>query len=257
MENNTTENSNGLQLDIDYLRTLNLHCAVVTNGTISDRAFMSFIKFSNVARQLDLDWSVQTVNQNTNNTLARNALISSFLNQKEKSHLAIIDADLEWEPWHLLSLANHRVEVIGGLYSQCSLPLRWMIDPVDNNLELDKLTEVKKLGCGFVLLSRAAAEKMLSHLEVVSCGTDVQLEDNAMAKVYTYFNSAIVDGVYYDEESNFCRKWQECGGKLWVDTRVLLSRIGNFSYSAVEQDKLTDILGPVYVKHNAAKLEPK
>lgn len=237
-----TTNTTDLQLDSDYLRSLDIHFGLITNGNVTDRSFMSFIKFSNVARQADLKWSVQTINQAIDSRLARNALISAFLQQSDKTHLALIDYDIEWEPWHLLVMANHKVDVISGLYSQTSLPLRWVVDPVDNSASLQDLTQVKRINSGFLLLSRDALLRLENHPETVSCGTDLRLEDDQSKNINTHFSSAVIDGKFYDDDANFSRKWSECDGKIWVDTRVLLSRTGTFHFSVEEQDRLSAAL---------------
>lgn len=240
-----------VQVDIDYLRTTKIHCAIPChNGMISESTFMSFIKFSNAARQLGLDWSLETTVNEPLVPRARNTLIANFLAQEEKTHIMFIDSDIGWEPWHLLVLANRQVDVISGLYSMKTLPVRWVVNTLENAEQgPDGLVEVGRAGCGFMLVKRDVFTKLNQHPEVKPYANDVGLDPSVDKHLRTYFETGVRNNRYYSEDWTFCENWRQLGGKVWVDTRVLLTHAGNFNYSAVAQDQLTGLLGPVYVEY--------
>lgn len=240
-----------VQVDIDYLRTTKIHCAVPCyNGMVSENTFMSFIKFSNAARQLGLDWSLETTVNESLITRARNTLIANFMAQEEKTHLMFIDSDIGWEPWHLLVLANRRLDVISGLYSMKTLPVRWVVNTLENaEQSQDGLVEVGRAGCGFMLINRNVFTKLEQHPDVKPYANDVGLDPGVDKYLRTYFDTSVRNNRYYSEDWTFCENWRQLGGKVWVDTRVLLTHKGSFNYSAVTQDQLTGLLGPVYVEY--------
>lgn len=248
-----TQSGESVQVDIDYLRTTKIHCAIPCyNGMISESTFMSFIKFSNAARQLGLDWSLETTVNESIISRARNSLIANFLSQEEKTHLMFIDSDIGWEPWHLLVLANRRVDVISGLYSMKTLPVRWVVNTLENAEQgPDGLVEVGRAGCGFMLINRNVFTKLNQHPEVKPYANDTDSVNNEHLR--TYFDTSVRNNRYYSEDLTFCENWRQLGGKIWVDTRVLLTHNGNFNYSATTQDQLTGLLGPVYVEYLKTK----
>lgn len=51
-----------LQLDVGYLRTLHVHFALPCyGGTMTEQTFMSFLNWSDAARQVGMKWTVQTL----------------------------------------------------------------------------------------------------------------------------------------------------------------------------------------------------
>ena len=90
-----------VQVDVDYLRTTRVHIAMPCyGGMLTESTFMSFIKWANTARQLGIDWTLETMVNESLISRARNTLTAKFLDQTESSHLFFVDADIGWEPWH-------------------------------------------------------------------------------------------------------------------------------------------------------------
>ena len=140
-----------IQVNIDYLKTTRVHiCMPCYGGQLTESTFMSFIKWANTARQLGIDWTVETMTNESLISRARNTLTAKFLNTEGSTHLMFIDADIGWEPWHLLVLLDAQKDVIGGLYPMKSLPVKWCVngipgqaeDPNSNMLKLQKLVLV-------------------------------------------------------------------------------------------------------------------
>ncbi len=258
---NTPENTpeNSVQVDIDYLRTLKLHIAMPChNGMLTETSFMSFIKFSNMARQLNLDWSVETTTNESLIPRARNILAAKFLSLEDRTHLVFIDSDIGWEPWHLLVLLNRKVDVISGLYSTKTIPIRWVVNTFDGAEEgEDGLHEVSRAGCGFLAMSRDVFTKMQEHPDVQPFKNDIGLPAEVDKHLRTYFNTSVKNEVFSSEDWNFCDNWRSLGGKIYVDKRVMLTHRGNFSYSAQVQDFLLTSLGQTYLDamKNAGKIQ--
>ena len=66
-------------------------------GQLTESTFMSYIKWANAARQLGLDWTVETMTNESLISRARNTLTAKFLHNKESTHLMFIDTDLGFD----------------------------------------------------------------------------------------------------------------------------------------------------------------
>jgi hypothetical protein len=135
-----------IQVNIDYLKTTRVHiCMPCYGGMLTESTFMSYIKWANTCRQLGIDWTMETMTNESLISRARNTLTAKFLHNKESTHLMFIDADIGWEPWHLLVMLNRDVDVIGGLYPMKSLPVKWCVNGFEGAEEgADGLQEVIK-----------------------------------------------------------------------------------------------------------------
>jgi hypothetical protein len=231
---------NQIQVNIDFLRTLRPHlCMPCYGGMLTESTFMSYIKWSNTCRQLGIDWTMETMTNESLISRARNTLTAKFLNNKESTHLMFIDADIGWEPWHLLVMLNRDVDVIGGLYPMKSLPVKWCVNGFDGAEEgADGLQEVSKTGTGFMLIKRAVFEKLNAHPATKPFINDIGLPAELNPYMKTYFDTAVRENRYYSEDWTFCENWRDLGGKVWVDKRVLLRHTGTYVFDFQTQDQL-------------------
>ena len=243
-------NSNQVQVNVDYLRTTRVHIAMPCyGGMLTESTFMSFIKWANTARQLGIDWTLETMVNESLISRARNTLTAKFLEQKESTHLFFVDADIGWEPWHLLVLLNRDVDVIGGLYPMKTMPIKWVVNGFEGAEEgPDQLQEVSKAGTGFLLMKRHVFEKLKTHPAVKQYKNDIGLDAKYDQHLKTYFDTAVRQNRYYSEDWTFCENWRDLGGKVWVDKRVLLRHTGHYVFCMENQQYLMDNIGPMYVQ---------
>ena len=167
-----------IQVNVDFIRTTKVHIAMPCyGGMLTESTFMSFIKWANTARQLNIDWTLETMVNESLISRARNTLTAKFLHMEDATHLMFIDADIGWEPWHLLVLLNRDVDVIGGLYPMKTMPIKWVVNGFDGAEEgPDGFQEVSKTGTGFLLMKRHVFEKMNSHPAVKQYKNDIGLD---------------------------------------------------------------------------------
>ena len=229
-----------IQVDLDYLKTTRVHiCMPCYGGMMTEQTFMSFIKWSNTCRQLGIDWTVETMTNESLISRARNTLTAKFLATEGSTHLMFIDADIGWEPWHLLVMLDRRKDVIGGLYPMKSLPVKWCVNGIPGQEEgVDNLIEVTKTGTGFMLIKREVFEKMNAHPAVKPFTNDIGLDPSLNKDMKTYFDTAVREGRYYSEDWTFCENWRDLGGQIFVDKRVLLKHVGTYVFDGQAQDKL-------------------
>ena len=232
-----------IQVDLDYLRTTRVHiCMPCYGGMMTEQTFMSFIKWGNTCRQLGIDWTVETMTNESLISRARNTLTAKFLNTPESTHLMFIDSDIGWEPWHLLVMINARKDVIGGLYPMKSLPVKWCVNGIpgkeNGSPEEPNIVEVSKTGTGFLLIKRDVFEKLNQHPATRPFNNDIGLPEELNPYMKTYFDTAVRENRYYSEDWTFCENWRDLGGQVWVDKRVLLRHVGTYVFDGASQDKL-------------------
>ena len=244
-----------VQVNVDFLRTTKVHIAMPCyGGMLTESTFMSFIKWANTARQLGIDWTLETMVNESLISRARNTLTAKFLDMPDATHLFFVDADIGWEPWHLLVLLNRDVDVIGGLYPMKTMPIKWVVNGFEGAEEgPDGLQEVSKAGTGFLLMKKHVFEKLKSHPAVKQYKNDIGLDPKFDQHLKTYFDTAVRQNRYYSEDWTFCENWRDMGGKIWMDKRVLLRHSGSYVFCMENQQHLMNTIGPMYVEEQKQK----
>jgi hypothetical protein len=238
-----------IQVNIDYLRTTRVHiCMPCYGGMLTEQTFMSFVKWANTCRQLGIDWTVETMTNESLISRARNTLSAKFLHTEGSTHLMFIDADIGWEPWHLLALLNADKDVIGGLYPMKSLPVKWCVNGIPGQVEdpESNLIEVTKTGTGFLLIKREVFDKLNAHPAVRPFSNDIGLDPALNQYMKTYFDTAVREGRYYSEDWTFCENWRDIGGQVFVDKRILLKHVGTYTFDYGTHEKLYKDLGEMF-----------
>jgi hypothetical protein len=238
-----------VQVNVDFLRTTKVHIAMPCyGGMLTESTFMSFIKFANMARQLGIDWTLETMVNESLISRARNTLTAKFLDMPDATHLFFVDADIGWEPWHLLVLLNRNVDVIGGLYPMKTMPIKWVVNGFEGAEEgPDGLQEVSKAGTGFLLMKKHVFQKLNSHPAVKQYKNDIGLDPKYDQYLKTYFDTAVRQNRYYSEDWTFCENHRDLGGKIFVDKRVLLRHSGSYVFCMENQQHLMNTIGPLYL----------
>jgi hypothetical protein len=248
-----------VQVNVDFLRTTRVHIAMPCyGGMLTESTFMSFIKWANTARQLGIDWTLETMVNESLISRARNTLTAKFLDMPTATHLFFVDADIGWEPWHLLVLLNRDVDVIGGLYPMKTMPIKWVVNGFDGaETGSDGLQEVSKAGTGFLLMKKHVFEKLNKHPAVKQYKNDIGLDPRFDQHLKTYFDTAVRQNRYYSEDWTFCENWRDLGGKIYVDKRVLLRHSGSYVFCTENQEHLLKTIGPMYPDYLKQQEEQK
>ena len=82
-----------------------------------------------------------------------------------------------------------------------------------------------------MLIKREVIEKMIKHYpetkympEVFDDASQVGVEKHAL------FDTMIENGRYLSEDYTFCRRWQNMGGKIYVDPSIVLDHVGTYTF---------------------------
>jgi len=152
---------------------------------------------------------------------ARNELLSIFVNS-DFDQIIFIDSDQAWDPKDLIKLINSDKDFIGAPIARKAEQEMYNIKCVENPLEIDKdgLMVVDAVGTGMLKLSRNCVEKVWEISQPYK--VDFREKEQRMA-----FEIGINDqGKTVSEDNMFCFKWQELGGKVYVDTSINPIHVG-------------------------------
>jgi len=167
-------------------------------------------------------------------TRARNMLSHIFLQEENKyTHMMFIDADVVWEPKHILWLLEHNKECVIGIYpnkrydasynlcssSQAKTPIE-----IKNNL-----FEVKYAATGFMLLNKNALERIKDKIDFFYLPSGNS--DKKQLKIYNFFDCNVVNHDYLTEDYNFSNLFNESKGTIYADSRIRLKHCGTHEYS--------------------------
>lgn len=151
---------------------------------------------------------------------ARNAVVRDFL-ASDCDEVIFIDADVDWEPKHIVQLCGRDLDLVGGVYpyrrdGSDNMPVR-MLD--GSRLRPDGLIEVEGLPTGFLKIKRRVLEALAAHAPRYFDKT----HETAMVFARPVPGD---DLVRWGGDIDFCNRWRAMGGKLYADAELRLGHTG-------------------------------
>ena len=196
-------------------------------GQITEPCFTSFLRFILLAQKVGLNWSLDTMVNESLVTRARNNLMAKMMTNTSATHFMFIDADIRFQPESILMMIAADKDVIGGLYPKKSYPIGYVINtPVGTKIE-NGLFEVDTMGTGFMMFKRHVYEALIQAHPETKYVDDVGLGKQFEPMMYSIFDCEIDEkGHYLSEDWLMCRRWQKLGGKIYAHAGVLLGHFG-------------------------------
>lgn len=194
-------------------------------GQITEVCFSSYLQWTILAMQNDLNFAIDTLSNESNVNRARNTCAAKFL-AGDATHLMFVDADIQFNPADIVKLVNHNKDIVGGIYPQKTFPPKMVVNTLDNAQRDGDLVEVGTLGTGFMLIKRDV------FLKMIDAGATKYVDQIGLSEVennnqYDFFNCVIdSQGRYLTEDWSFCREWRRLGGEIWADTSIALAHVG-------------------------------
>jgi len=139
-------------------------------------------------------------------TKARNSIVKRFIDSGFDK-LLFIDSDMVWNAVDAVNIIQSKHDVCGIAYRQRFEEIKY--NAVLNGDEDGKWLGADSIGTGFMCLSRACIESMTTHYPETK-----YIEDGHI--YHALFDFEIIDEQYWGEDYNFCRRWKNKGGKIWV-----------------------------------------
>jgi hypothetical protein len=264
MSEQSNEETHGLPPEVlAYLRTTHVHfCLPMYNGVCNEATFISMIKFSIIAAKLGINYSIDTMVNESLITRGRNNLVAKFLFNESATHLMFIDVDLGFDAESILRLLCANQDVVGGVYPMKRIPIRYVINTVPNPVVHGDLVEVSTLGTGFMLVKRHVFDKMIAAHPELKYRDNIGIGQQYEPFMYGLFDTMIdKDDNYLSEDWTFCYLWRLMGGKVFADTGIKLDHTGYHKYGG-DLEELKKVLtnqisngGGVGADNNVPKLQ--
>jgi hypothetical protein len=186
-------------------------------------------------------------------TRARASLISQFLDDPSATHLLFVDADIGFEPEQVLRLIECGADMCAAIYpikridwdkvkttieadrpNPAAAALKYVFEVDDPNAvtEIGGFVKVRYAGTGFLMIRRAALERMCTHYPQLKFKRDHSIDAaTASDNRFALFECMIAeDGTYLSEDFAFCKRWTEMGGEIWADLKSKLSHVGPMAF---------------------------
>lgn len=226
-----------------YLRTTHIHfCLPMYGGQCNEATFISMIKFSIIAAKLGVNYSIDTMVNESLIPRGRNNLVAKFLFNQAATHLMFIDVDLGFDAESILRLLVANQDLVGGVYPMKRIPIRYVINTVPNPVVNGDLIEVSTLGTGFMLVKREVILKMIAAHPELKYRDNIGIGAQFEPFMYGLFDTMIdPDGNYLSEDWTFCYLWRLMGGKVFADTGIKLDHTGYHKYAG-DLDELKKVL---------------
>jgi hypothetical protein len=200
-------------------------------GMMSEPTVTSLLRFILLAQQVGLNWSLDTMVNESLVTRARNNLMAKMMTNAAATHFMFIDADIRFEPDAILKMMACDKEVIGGLYPKKALPVNYVINLNPQTKVQGDVFTVDTMGTGFLLFKREVYEKLIAAHPECKYVDDVGLGKQYEPMMYSIFDCKIDErGHYLSEDWLFCRRWAALGGEIWAHGKVLLNHIGHYEF---------------------------
>jgi hypothetical protein len=200
-------------------------------GNVSEPTMTSLLRFILMAQQVGLNWSLDTMVNESLVTRARNNLMAKMMTNQSATHFMFIDADIRFQPESILQMMACDKEVIGGLYPKKALPVNYVINLKRETKVQGDIFTVDTMGTGFLLFKREVYEKLCAAHPECKYVDDVGLGKQYEPTMYSIFDVAIDEkGHYLSEDWLFCRRWSALGGEIWAHGKVLLNHIGHYEF---------------------------
>lgn len=178
----------------------------------------------------------------------RNTIAAHFYANPDYTHALFVDADVSWEPGAILRLVSHPVDFVLGAYPKRSegegYPIKKLpgpiefVDPRTGKYHPNGIAKIAGGPGGLMRISRACIEKMIAAHADEWYG---QPQVEPIKKAWDLFQFSIIDHERISEDMNFCRKWRDLGGDVWVDPHLKLHHHGGKTYSGCFAEHLMEL----------------
>ena len=219
---------------------VHVHFAVPCyGGMVSEPTMTSFLRFTLLAQRVGLNWSLDTMVNESLVTRARNNLCAKMMTNAQATHFMFIDADIRFEPEAIFGMIAADKDVIGGLYPKKALPISYVINVKPGTMIQNDIFPVDTMGTGFMMFKRHVYEKLIAAHPETKYVDDVGLGKQYEPNMYAIFDCEIDErGHYLSEDWTFCRRWAALGGEIYAHAKVLLNHSGHYEFAG-DLDVLT------------------
>ena len=172
---------------------------------------------------------------------ARNKIVNKFLATK-REWLLFIDADIIFPAVAVARLWQHAMngcKIVTAPYALKGVVPQFAINALAGAKPNEQgLCEVVHAGTGFMMIHRDvfAALESAGLAERYNLGSN-DPDIHTMKSHRAYFKSGVREvqpgnPIWLSEDYMLCHEWRKLGGKIFTDTKIALSHIGDLTYPA-------------------------
>ena len=190
---------------------------------------------------------------------ARNVAVGRFMQKTDADYFLFIDADVEFDAESVIRLLDSGYDLSCAIYPKKVVmwdqAKRAVENGDDRNLAMISASLVANVGArkrtvengfvevldgptGFMMIKRSVFEEMEKKFPDLMCKNDHQNRD---FDDYCALFDCMIDPEsrrYLSEDYAFCRRYQQCGGKIYADCYTTLGHVGNLPFSGCLNDRL-------------------
>lgn len=228
-------------------------------GLCLEKYMISVIKLQMRLIQENIQLYIDTTENESLVHRARNVAVGRFMQKNSADYFMFIDADIDFDAESVVRLikSNHDVSVacypkkcvmwdqaanavknnddrnMAMLSSSLVINFGARTRPVENGF-----IEILDGPTGFMLIKREVFKKLEEKFPDLWCKNDHQNRD--FDDYHAVFDCMIdpESKRYLSEDYAFCRRWQQCDGKIYADVNTTLGHVGNLPFSGCMNDRL-------------------
>lgn len=168
----------------------------------------------------------------------RNILTTIWYDKTKADHLLFVDADMAFEPQLVMDMLAFDKPVVGALYPQKRLPIRFVAKlhdsrplPVNNHLQVDGV------GGGVLLVRRGCLDSLLesgaakSDDRIAFHASGSTLQKLGVTRMIRAFDKIETERGALSEDYSFCRRYVDIGGEIWANIGHPITHIGDYGYT--------------------------
>lgn len=190
---------------------------------------------------------------------ARNVAVGRFMQKTDCELFMFIDADIDFDPEAVVRLIKSGHDVSVACYPKKVIMWEQAANAVkggdDRNMAMLASSLVVNFGAhrisvengfipvldgptGFMVIKRDVFKKLEEKFPELWCKNDHQNRD--FDEYHAAFDTMIdpESRRFLSEDYAFCRRWQQCDGKIYADINTTLGHVGNLPFSGCLNDRL-------------------
>jgi hypothetical protein len=228
-------------------------------GLCLEKYMISVIKLQMRLIQENIQLYIDTTENESLVHRARNVAVGRFMQKNSADYFMFIDADIDFDAESVVRLikSNHDVSVacypkkcvmwdqaanavknnddrnMAMLSSSLVINFGAKTRPVENGF-----IEILDGPTGFMLIKRDVFKKLEEKFPELWCKNDHQNRD--FDDYHAVFDCMIdpESKRYLSEDYAFCRRWQQCDGKIYADVNTTLGHVGNLPFTGCMNARL-------------------
>jgi hypothetical protein len=228
-------------------------------GLCLEKYMISVIKLQMRLIQENIQLYIDTTENESLVHRARNVAVGRFMQKNSADYFMFIDADIDFDAESVIRLIKSDHDVSVACYPKKCVMWDQAANAVKNNDDRNMamlssslvinfgaqtrpvengFIEILDGPTGFMLIKRDVFKKMEEKFPDLWCKNDHQNRD--FDDYHAVFDCMIdpQSKRYLSEDYAFCRRWQQCDGKIYADVNTTLGHVGNLPFTGCMNARL-------------------